>query len=68
MMHRAAARAGIVSQLALLAFACAPMGNSTPASSSSTAAGAISLTPEQRAAGWRSLFDGTNTGKLIVQV
>jgi hypothetical protein len=61
MMHRAAARAAIVSQLALLAFACTPMGNSTPASSSSTAAGAASLTAEQRAAGWRSLFDGTNT-------
>jgi hypothetical protein len=61
MMHRAAARAAIFSQLALLAFACTPMGNSTPASSSSTAAGATSLTPEQRAAGWRSLFDGTNT-------
>jgi hypothetical protein len=61
MMHRAAARAAIVSQLALLAFACTPMGNSTPASSSSTASGATPLTAEQRAGGWRSLFDGTST-------
>ena len=61
MVHRAAARAAIVSQMALLVFACTPMGNNTPASSSSTAAGASSLSPEQRAAGWRSLFDGTNT-------
>ena len=65
MMHRAAARAAIVSQLTLLAFACTPMGNSTPASSSSTSSttsGATPLTAEQRAAGWRSLFDGTSTG------
>lgn len=61
MVHRVAARAAIVSQVALLAFACTPMGNSTPASSSSTAAGATSLTADQRAKGWRSLFDGTNT-------
>jgi hypothetical protein len=61
MMHRAAARAAIVSQVALLAFACTPPGNSTPASSSSTASGATPLTAEQRAAGWRSLFDGTST-------
>jgi hypothetical protein len=61
MMHGAAARAAIISQLALLALACTPMGNSTPASSSSTASGAAPLTSEQRAAGWRSLFDGTNT-------
>jgi hypothetical protein len=61
MMHGAAARAAIISQLALLAFGCTPMGNNTPASSSSTASGAAPLTSEQRAAGWRSLFDGTNT-------
>jgi hypothetical protein len=61
MMHGAAARAAIISPLALLALACTPMGNSTPASSSSTAAGTTSLTADQRAAGWRSLFDGTNT-------
>jgi Domain of Unknown Function (DUF1080) len=61
MMHRAAARAAIISQLALLALACTPPGNSTPASSSGAAAGATPLTAEQRAAGWRSLFDGTST-------
>jgi hypothetical protein len=61
MMLRAAARAAIISQLALVIAACTPMGNSTPASSSSTTSGAASLTAEQRAAGWRPLFDGTNT-------
>ena len=61
MMHGAAARAAIISQLALLAIACAPPGNSTPASSSATASGATPLTAEQRAGGWRSLFDGTST-------
>ncbi len=62
MMHGAAARAGIVSQLVVLVAACSPMGNSTPASSATTtASGATQLTPEQRAAGWRSLFDGTST-------
>ena len=61
MMHGAAARAAIISQLALLVLACAPPGNSTPASSSTTASGATPLTAEQRAEGWRSLFDGTST-------
>jgi len=61
MMHGAAARAAIISQLALLVLACAPPGNSTPASSSTTTSGATPLTAEQRAGGWRSLFDGTNT-------
>ncbi len=61
MTHGAAARAAIISQLALLVFACTPMGNNTPASSSSTASGATPLTAEQRAAGWRPLFDGTST-------
>jgi hypothetical protein len=61
MMHGAAARAAIISQLALLVLACAPPGNSTPASSSTTASGATQLTAEQRAGGWRSLFDGTST-------
>src|ERR1700724_687869 len=61
MTHGAAARAAIVSQVALLVLACTPMGsNNTPAASSSTS-GAGSLTAEQRAAGWRSLFDGTST-------
>src|SRR3954467_13780677 len=58
MTHRAAARAAIVSQLALLIGACTPMGNNSPASSS-TASG--TLTADQAAAGWRPLFDGTNT-------
>src|ERR1700693_4031092 len=57
MMHGAAARAAIISQLALLIGGCAPMGNSTV----STTAGATPLTAEQKAAGWRSLFDGTST-------
>jgi hypothetical protein len=61
MMLRAAARAAIISQLTLVIAACTPMGNSTPASSSSTTTGATSLTAEQRAAGWRPLFDGTST-------
>lgn len=63
MTHGTAGRAAIVSQLVLLVAACSPMGNSTPASSSSTttASGAMQLTADQRAAGWRSLFDGTST-------
>ena len=61
MMLRAAARAAIISQSMLVIAACAQMGNSTPASSSSTTTGATSVTAEQRAAGWRPLFDGTNT-------
>ena len=59
MMHGAAARAAIVSQLALLIVGCTPVGNTT--TTSSTASGATSLTAEQRAAGWRPLFDGTST-------
>src|SRR3982751_3861443 len=58
MTHRAAARAAIVSQLALVIAACTPMGNN-PQASSSTASG--TLTADQAAAGWRPLFDGTNT-------
>jgi len=60
MIHGAAARAAIISQLALIAASCAPVGNSVPAASS-TASGATPLTAEQHAAGWRSLFDGTST-------
>ncbi|HMI55637.1 MAG TPA: DUF1080 domain-containing protein [Gemmatimonadaceae bacterium] len=60
MIHGAAARAAIVSQLALLVAGCTPVGNSIPAASS-TASGATALTPAQRAAGWRSLFDGSTT-------
>ena len=60
MTHGAAARAAIVSQFALLVLACTPMGNNSPAASS-TASGTGSLTADQRAGGWRPLFDGTNT-------
>ena len=60
MMYGAIARVAIISQLALIAAGCTPMGNSVP-SASSTASGATPLTVEQRAAGWRSLFDGTST-------
>lgn len=60
MIHGAAARAAIIAQLALLAAGCTPVGNSVPAASS-TASGATTLSAEQRAAGWRSLFDGTST-------
>src|SRR5256712_6715408 len=59
-MHGSAARVAIVSQLTLLVVACTPMGN-TSGSSASNASAATALTPEQRAAGWRSLFDGTST-------
>ena len=62
MMHRAAARAAIVSQLAFLVVGCAPMANSVPGAGS-TASGAAPLTAEQRASGWRSLFDGTSTSQ-----
>ena len=60
MMHGAAARAAIISQLALLIVGCTPVGNTTT-TSSTPSSGATSLTAEQRAAGWRPLFDGTNT-------
>jgi hypothetical protein len=63
MMHGAAARAAMISQLVLLVAACAPAGNNTPSSSataSTNASGATALTAEQRAAGWRSLFDGSS--------
>lgn len=60
MMHVAVARAAIISQLALLIMSCTPMGNSPPAGSTTTS-GAAPLTAEQRAAGWRSLFDGSGT-------
>src|SRR4029077_16429729 len=61
MTHGAAARAAIVSQFALVVFACTPMGSNNTPAASSTASGAGSLTAEQRAAGWRPLFDGTST-------
>jgi hypothetical protein len=59
MRHGAAARAAIISQLALLIAGCTQAGNA-PAVVSTTS-GATTLTAEQRAAGWRSLFDGTST-------
>jgi Domain of Unknown Function (DUF1080) len=58
MMHGAAARAAIISQLALVIAGCTQAGNAPAVSASS---GATTLTAEQRAAGWRSLFDGTTT-------
>ena len=60
MRHGARARAAIISQLALFVVGCTTANNSVPASTS-TASGATPLTAEQRAAGWRSLFDGTST-------
>ena len=60
MIYGAAARAAIISQLALIVAGCTSAGNSVPAAGS-TASGATPLTAEQRAAGWRSLFDGTST-------
>ena len=59
MMHRAAARVAIFSQVALVVAACTQVGNNVPAANS-TSTGASSLTPEQVAAGWRPLFDGTS--------
>jgi hypothetical protein len=59
MTHGAAARAAIIAQLTLIVAGCTQMGNSTPAASA--ASGATPLSAEQRAAGWRSLFDGTST-------
>ncbi|HJP86785.1 MAG TPA: DUF1080 domain-containing protein [Gemmatimonadaceae bacterium] len=62
MSSGAAARIGIVSQLALAIAACAPVGNSSQSASSASAAmGTTGLTAEQAASGWRSLFDGSNT-------
>ena len=58
MRHGAAARAATISQLALLIAGCSQAGN---APAVSTTSGATTLTAEQRAAGWRSLFDGTST-------
>ncbi|HYS68983.1 MAG TPA: DUF1080 domain-containing protein [Gemmatimonadaceae bacterium] len=62
MIHGAAARAATITQLALAITACTPMGNNPPAeSASASTTGATTLTAEQRAAGWRPLFDGTST-------
>jgi len=61
MMHGAAARAAIISQLAVLAAGCAPVQNSVPDTTASSTTGATAVTAAQRAAGWRPLFDGTST-------
>ena len=61
MMHGAAARAAIISQLSLLAVGCAPVQNSVPDTTASSTAGATAVSAAQRAAGWRPLFDGTST-------
>ena len=60
MIHGAAARAAIISQLALMVVGCTQVGNGVPAATG-TASGATPLTAEQREAGWRSLFDGSST-------
>src|SRR6266704_2311380 len=61
MNHGSAARAATITQLALLLAACSGMGNNPPAQSGATTSVATGLTAEQRAAGWRPLFDGTST-------
>ena len=61
MTHGAAARAALMTQLAVAVVACTPMGNSPPAESGATTSVSTGLTADQRAAGWRPLFDGTNT-------
>ncbi len=62
MSQGTAVRAAMITQLALVVAACTSVGNNPPAeSTSATSSGATSLTAEQRAAGWRSLFDGTST-------
>jgi hypothetical protein len=61
MMHGAAARAAIISQLALLTVGCAPVQNNVPDTSASSTTGATAVSAAQRAAGWRPLFDGTST-------
>jgi hypothetical protein len=61
MIQRSAARAATITQLGLLLAACTPGGNSPPAESGATTSVSTGLTAEQRASGWRPLFDGTNT-------
>ncbi len=61
MMHGAAARAATILQLAVVAAGCAPVQNNVPDTTAMSTTGATGLTVEQRAAGWRPLFDGTNT-------
>ena len=61
MMHGAAARAAMIFPLALIAAGCAPVQNNVPDTTAMSASGATGLTAEQRAAGWRPLFDGSST-------
>ena len=62
MLIRTAARALSIPSFALALAACTAVSNSSQsASSASATAGTSGLTAEQAAAGWRSLFDGTNT-------
>ena len=61
MMHGIAARAVMLSQLALVVGSCAPVQNNASDTTAMSTSSATGLTAEQRAAGWRSLFDGTNT-------
>jgi hypothetical protein len=61
MIHRSAAGVATITQLALLLVACTPMGNNPPAETGGTTAVTTGLTADQRAAGWRPLFDGTST-------
>jgi hypothetical protein len=69
MRHWAAARAAIIWPLVLLIVGCSPLCRSTSLGRTTlvhptavdTTLGATPLTPEQKAAGWRSLFDGTST-------
>jgi hypothetical protein len=62
MIQRSAARAATITQLGLLLLAaCTPTGKSPPVESGATTSVSTGLTAEQRAAGWRPLFDGTNT-------
>ena len=55
MMHGTAARTAIIGQLALVVAGCTQMGNSVPASNSTSSTSG--MTAEQTAGGWRSLLD-----------
>ena len=57
----ASGRAPLLLAFSLLA-SCTPMANnSATESAAATSTGATTLTAEQRAAGWKSLFDGSST-------
>jgi len=64
MMQRRAALASVVGLLATGAVGCAPTGSNSSGGTSdvrTAATGATGLTPAQRAAGWKPLFDGSTT-------